>query len=96
MTTAATGSTPALRTDSPVSTREAPVVRMSSTGRSQHLREAATQLDPISGMLENQELFQVASGMAARLQEEVAVQERAGIGEQGLNRRAAQTRIGHS
>ena len=151
-TAAATGSTPAARTASTVSSSEAPVVRMSSTiatrssgataqprrsarppsatgsanaartsttqlarrlegeqhapgGRAHHQRrsirrkgigQAAAQLDPEARMLEDEELLEVAPGVAPGLQEEVAVEQGAGIGEEGLDRSVAKGRIGHS
>ena len=56
----------------------------------------ATDLDAVARVLEDQELLEVAAGMTARLQEEVAVEQRSGIGEEGLDRRVAEGRIGHS
>ena len=47
-------------------------------------------------MLEDEELLEVAPRVPPGLQEEVAVEERAGIGEEGLDRRGGEGRIGHS
>ena len=63
---------------------------------SQRLCEAAAQLHPGARVLQDQELLEVAAGVAARLQEEVAVQQGAGIGEERLDGSVAEVAIGHS
>ena len=64
--------------------------------RRKRLSKAAAYLHAVGRVLEDQELFEVAAGVPPRLQDEVAVQERAGIGEEGLHGGVAKGRIGHS
>ena len=47
-------------------------------------------------MLEDQELLEISVCVAPRLQQEVPVEQGAGRGDEGFDRRGAQGRIGHS
>ena len=64
--------------------------------RRKRLGEAAAQLHAVARVLQDKELLEVAAGVAPGLQDEVAVQQGAGIGEEGLDRGVAKGRVRHS
>jgi hypothetical protein len=57
--------------------------------------EAAADLHADARMLQDEELLEVAAGVTAGLEGEVAVEQGTGIGEQGLDGGVAKGRIGH-
>jgi hypothetical protein len=66
------------------------------TIRCKDIRQPAAELVPVARMLEDEELLEVAPRVPPGLQEEVAVEQGSRVGEEGLNARGGQGRIGHS